>query len=97
MPEPGRKPEPVFLLERWQDFRGHRQCVRVVRVITRKRAGYGVREFEGFFASEVPHQNLILPIRRSRGPGLESSDQFLRVLLLGVHGYPFDPMARLNV
>ena len=97
MAEPGRKPEPVFLLERWQDFRGRRQCVRVVRMITRKRAGYGVREFEGFFASEVTHQKLILPIRRSRGPGLESGDQFLLAGLLAVHGYPFEPMARLNV
>ena len=90
-------PEPVFLLERWQDFRGRRQRPRVVCVIANKSAGYGVREFEGFFASEVPHQKLILPIRRSRGPGLESGDQFLLAGLMAVHGYPFEPMARLNV
>ena len=92
-----RKPERAFLLERRQDFRGRRQCPHVVRVIASKRAGHGVREFEGFFASEVPHQKLILLVRRSLGPGLEESDQFLRALLQAAHGYPFDPMARLKV
>jgi hypothetical protein len=43
-------------------------------VIANKNAGYGVREFEGFFASEVPHQKLILTIRRSCGSGFEHSD-----------------------
>ena len=84
-------------MEWWQDFRGRRQCVRGLRVITRKRAGQRVGEREGFFASEMPHQKLILPIRRSRGPGLESGAQFLLRGLLAVHGYPFERMARLNV
>lgn len=66
-------------------------------VIANKSAGYGVREFEGFFASEVPHQKLILSIRRGCGPGLEGGDQLLLASLLAVHGYPFEPMARLNV
>ena len=94
---PQQRPERAFLLERWQDFRGRWQRPRVVRVITTQRAGHGVREFERFFASEVPRQKLILPIRRSRGPGFECSNQFLRDLLPAAHGYPFDPMARLNV
>ena len=94
---PQRRPERAFLLEGWQDFRGRRQRPRVVGVIATERAGHGVREFERFFASEVPHQKLILPIRRSSSPGLKRGDQFLRALLLAVHGYPFDPMARLNV
>jgi hypothetical protein len=92
-----RRPERAFLLERRQDFRGRGQCPRVVRVVATERTGHGVREFERFFASEVPHQKVILPIRRSSGPGLELGDQFLRALLLAVHGYPFEPMARLNV
>jgi hypothetical protein len=93
----GRRPAPVSLLERRQDFCGCRQRMRIVRVIPDKRAGHGVREFEGFFASEVPHQELILSTRSSRGPGLEGSDQFFRALSPAAHGYPFDPMARLNV
>jgi hypothetical protein len=55
-------------------------------VIANKSAGYGVREFEGFFASEVPHQKLILSIRRGRGLGLEGGDQLLLASLLAVHG-----------
>ena len=94
---PQRRPEQAFLLEWWQDFRGRGQCPHVVGVIASKRAGHDVREFERFFASEVPHQKLILPIRRSSSPGPERGDQFLRALLLVAHGYPFDPMARLNV
>jgi hypothetical protein len=68
-----------------------------VCVIANKSAGYGVREFEGFFASEVPRQKLILSIRRRRGPCLKRSDQFLRTIQPAAHGYPFVPMARLNV
>ena len=94
---PQRRPGPVSLLEWRQDFRGRRQRPHIVRVIAAERAGHDVREFERFFASEVPHQKLILSARRSRGPVLESSDQFLRALLLAPHGYPFEPMARLNV
>ena len=94
---PQRRPERAFLLERWQDFRGRRQRPRVVRVVATERTGHGVREIERFFASEVPHQKPILPIRRSSSPGPERGDQFLRALLLAAHGYPFDPMARLNV
>jgi len=55
-------------------------------VVATERAGHGVREFEGFFASKVPHQKLILPIRRGRGSVLESGDEFLRALLLAPHG-----------
>ena len=84
-------------LERWQDLRGRRQRLRVVRVEPNKRVGNGVREFEGFFASEVPHQKLILSTRRSRGPGLQVGDQLLRANLSAAHGYPFEPIARLNV
>jgi len=94
---PQRRRGRAFLLERRQDFRGRRQCPHVVRVIASKGAGHGVGEFEGFFASEVPHQKLILSVRRDRGPGPERGDQFLRALLQAAHGYPFDPMARLKV
>jgi hypothetical protein len=97
MAAPGQKPERVFLLERRQHFRGCRQCVCILRVIAGKHACQSVGEFERFFASEMPHQKLILSTRRSRGFGLEDSDQFLRALLQVVHSYPFDPMARLNV
>ena len=94
---PQRRPERVFLLEGWQDFRGRWQRSRVVGVIATERAGHGVREFEGFFASEVPHQKLILSIRGSSSPGPKRGDQFLRAPLPAAHGYPFEPMARLNV
>ena len=94
---PQRRPERELLLQRRQDFRGRWQRSRVVRVVATERAGHGVREFERCFASEVPHQKLILPIRGSSSPGPERSDQFLRALLLAAHGYPFDPMARLKV
>ena len=94
---PERRPGPESLLQGRQDFRGRRQRPHVVRVIAAERTGHGVREFEGFFASEVPHQKLILSARSSRGPVLESSYQFLRALFLAPHGYPFEPMARLNV
>ena len=94
---PQRRTGPESLLQGRQDFRGRRQRPYVVRVIATERAGHCVREFERFFASEVPHQKLILSARRSRGPVFESSDQFLRALLLAPHGYPFEPMARLNV
>ena len=94
---PERRPGPESLLEGWQDFRRCWQGPHVVCVIAAERIGHGVREFERFFASEVPHQKLILSTRRSRGPVLEGSDQFLRAFLLAPHGYPFEPMARLNV
>ena len=97
MAVPVQTPEPVFLLERWQNFGRGRQHVCVVRVIAGKGSGQRVGEGEGFFASEVPHQKLILPIRRSLRPGLEGSDQLLRVGLFAGHGYPFDPIARLKV
>jgi hypothetical protein len=97
MAAPERKPEPVFLLEWRQHFRGRRQCVCILRVIAGKHAGQSVGEFERFFASEMPHKKLILSTRRSRGFSLENSDQILGALLLEVHCYPFDPMARLNV
>jgi hypothetical protein len=48
--------------------------MRVVRVIPDKRAGHGVREFEGFFAFEVPHKKLVLTTRSSRCFGLQYSD-----------------------
>jgi hypothetical protein len=94
---PQRRPERAFLLQRRQDFRGRGQCPRVVLVVATERAGHGVREFERFFASEVPHQKLILSIRGSSSPGPKRGDQFLRAPLPAAHGYPFDPMARLNV
>ena len=94
---PQRRWGRASLLQWRQDFRGRRQRPHVVHVIANKRVGHGVREFEGFFASEVPHQKLVLSARRSRVPVLESSDQFLRALLLAPHSYPFEPMARLNV
>ena len=87
----------MFLLERWQNFGRCRQHVCVVRVIAGKGSGQRVGEREGFFASEVPHQKLIPPIRRSLRLGLEGSDQLLRVGLFAGHGYPFDPIARLKV
>ncbi len=87
----------MSLLKRQQDFGGRWQRPHVVRVIADKRAGQRVGEFEGFFASEMPHQKRVLTIRRSRRPGLEGSDQFLGALSPAVHSYPFDPMARLNV
>ncbi len=94
---PERRTEPESLLQGRQDFRGRWQRPHVVGVIASERAGYRVRKFERFFASEVPHQKLILSARRSRGPVLESGDQFLRALMLAPHGYPFEPMARMNV
>ena len=97
MAAPGQRPEPVFLLERGQDCRGRRQCVRGLRVIAGERAGQRVGEFEGFFASEMSHQKSVLAIRGFCASGFENSDQFLRAYLLAVHGYPFEPMARLNV
>jgi hypothetical protein len=93
----GQRPVLVSLLERRQDICGRRQRMRIVRVIPDKRAGHGVCEFEGFFASEVPHQKFILTTRSSRSPGLEGGDQFSRALSPAAHGYPFDPIARLNV
>ena len=94
---PQRRTGPESLLQGRQDFRGRRQRPYVVRVIATERAGHCVREFERFFASEVPHQKLILSARRSLGPVLEVGDQILRPLLPAPHGYPFEPMARLNV
>ena len=87
----------MFLLERWQNFCRCRQHVCVVRVIASKGAGQRVGEREGFFASEVPYQKLVLTIGRSCGSRFERSDQFLRAGLLAEHGYPFDPIARLKV
>jgi len=80
MEAPGQTLEPEFLLERRQNFRRCRQHVCVVRVIAGKRASHRVGEREGSLASEMPHQKLILPIRRSSGSGLEESDQFLRTI-----------------
>ena len=94
---PRRRTGPESLLQGRQDFCGRRQGPHAVCVIPTERTGHGVREFERFFASEMPHQKLILSARRSRGSVLESGDQFLSAHLLAPHGYPFEPMARLNV